>query len=79
MIVEVLSPSTGKKDMTEKFNLYEESGVKEYWIVYPDSKAITVFIRQDDGKYDAGTVYEFGGKVPVYVFDNYPIDLDDIF
>ena len=33
MIVEVLSPSTAKKDMTEKFNLYEEHGVKEYWIV----------------------------------------------
>jgi len=79
MIVEILSPSTGKRDMTEKFVLYEESGVKEYWIVYPDSKAVTVFLLQDDGKYDAGTVYELEGKVPVHVFDNFPIDLDDIF
>ena len=79
MIVEVLSPSTGKKDITEKFALYEEFGVKEYWIVYPDSKAVTVFLLQDNGKYNAGTVYEFNGKVPVHVFDNCPIDLDDIF
>ena len=79
MIVEILSPSSGKKDLTEKFVLYEESGVKEYWIVYPDSKAITVFLLQSDGRYDAGTVYELEGKVPVYVFDNYLIDLDDIF
>ena len=79
MIVEILSPSTGKKDMTEKFVLYEESGVMEYWIVYPDSKAIAVFLLQDDGKYDAGTVYELEGKVPVHVFDDHLIDLDDIF
>ena len=79
MIVEILSPSTARKDMTEKFVLYEEAGVSEYWIVHPDSKAVTVFLRQNDGKYDAGTVYELEGKVPVHVFDDQTIDLDDIF
>ena len=79
MIVEILSPSTLKKDVTEKFDLYEESGVKEYWIVHPKDKAINVFLLQKDGKYDKGTVYELKGKVPVHVFDNYLIDLDDIF
>ena len=79
MIVEVLSPSTAKKDMTEKFTLYEESGVKEYWIVHPESKAINVFLLQEDGKYDAGTTYEFEAKVPIYIFDNHLIDLNDIF
>ena len=59
--------------------LYEESGVKEYWVVYPDSKAITVFLLQDDDKYDAGTVYEFGGQVPINIFDGSSIDLNDIF
>jgi len=79
MIVEILSPSTAKKDMTEKFDLYEESGVREYWIAYPDSKAVVVFLRQDDGKYDAGSVYELEGKVPVHIFDDHLIDLNDIF
>jgi Uma2 family endonuclease len=79
MIVEVLSPSTAKKDMTEKFNLYEEHGVKEYWIVHPKDQAINVFLLQEDGRYDEGKIYELKGKVPVHVFDNYLIDLDDIF
>jgi Uma2 family endonuclease len=79
MIAEVLSPSTAKKDMTEKFTLYEEHGVKEYWIVYPKDEAINVFILQEDGKYDAGTLYEFEGKIPVHIFDDYLIDLSDIF
>ena len=79
MIAEILSPSSAKKDVTEKFNLYEEHGVKEYWIVHPSEKAINVYLLQEDEKYDNGTLYEFEGKVPVHVFDNYLIDLDDIF
>ena len=79
MIVEIVSPSTAKKDITEKFNLYEESGVKEYWIVYPKDKAVQVFLLQNNGKYDDGTLYELKGNVPVNVFDNYLIDLDEIF
>ncbi|MDR1610144.1 MAG: Uma2 family endonuclease, partial [Candidatus Symbiothrix sp.] len=46
LIVEVQSPSTAKRDLNEKFFLYEESGVKEYWVVYPMEKAITVFLLQ---------------------------------
>jgi Uma2 family endonuclease len=79
MIVEILSPSTAKKDLTEKFDLYEEQGVKEYWIAHPKDKAVSVFILQENGKYDEGTLYERSGKIPVYIFNNYLIDLDDIF
>ena len=79
MIVEVLSPATAKKDMTEKFALYEEHGVKEYWIVHPKEKAINVFLLQEDGKYNTGAIYELEGKVPVHIFGNYLIDLNDIF
>jgi len=42
-IVEILSDSTAKKDYNEKFNLYEENGVREYWIVNPYSKSVEVF------------------------------------
>ena len=79
MIAEILSPATLKRDVTEKFALYEEHGVKEYWIVHPKDEAITVFLLQENGKYDNGTVYEFEEKVPVHIFDNYLIDLNDIF
>jgi len=79
MIVEVLSPSTAKKDWNEKFVLYEEHGVKEYWIVHPKDKAITVFLLQDNAKYDAGTLYERKAAIPVHIFDGYLIDLSDIF
>ena len=44
LIVEVLSPSTLKYDLNDKFNLYEAAGVKEYWIVDPKAKIINIFL-----------------------------------
>ncbi len=79
MVVEILSPSTIKKDLTEKFDLYEASGVKEYWVVHPMEKAINVYILQENGKYNEGTTYEWGGNIPVYIFNNHLIAFDDIF
>jgi len=78
MIVEIQSFSTAKYDLTTKYNLYESSGVKEYWVVYPNEKGIEVFLLQPDGKYDSGTRYE-RGKIPVTIFNGYEIDLEDIF
>ena len=60
LIIEILSPSTSKKDLNEKFQLYEKHGVKEYWIVDPGNKYIQVFHLKtegkDSGKYDNGTL-----------------------
>ncbi|AGL02271.1 Uma2 family endonuclease [Desulfoscipio gibsoniae] len=44
LVVEILSPSTGKNDRVEKSKMYYKHGVKEYWIVDPDHKTIEVFI-----------------------------------
>ena len=79
LIVEVQSPSTAQRDLREKFDLYEQSGVKEYWIVYPNDKGLTVYNLQESGKYDKGTTYEFSGKVPVGIFEGLEIDLKELF
>jgi len=50
LIVEILSPSTSKRDKTYKKSLYEKCGVKEYWIVDIDNLSIEVFWLTD-GKY----------------------------
>jgi Uma2 family endonuclease len=60
LIIEILSPSTSKKDLNEKFQLYENFGIKEYWVVDPGNKFIQVFHLQSEGKnsekYDEGTL-----------------------
>jgi Uma2 family endonuclease len=79
LIVEIQSPSTARKDLREKFSLYEKHSVKEYWVVFPNDKAITVFLLQEDGEYDKGTTYDFGAKVPVTLFKGFEISLKELF
>lgn len=42
-IIEILSPPTSSKDLTEKFDVYEEAGVKEYWVVHPQEQTLLVY------------------------------------
>ena len=65
-IVEVLSPSTSKKDSAIKLRKYKDAGVREYWMVDPDKKKVVVY---DWSKSEIPTVYGFDAKVPVGIFD----------
>jgi Uma2 family endonuclease len=78
MVIEIQSRSTANYDVTKKLKLYERSGVKEYWVVYPKTKEVSVFLLQDNGKYGGKTVYK-NGKIPVSIFDGCFIELEDIF
>jgi Uma2 family endonuclease len=79
LIVEILSPSTARRDLNEKFHLYEATGVREYWIVYPEKDVLKVFLLQENGKYDEGTIYVKTGKAPVHIFEGLYIDLKKLF
>lgn len=68
-IVEVLSPSTAKKDMGLKTTKYAEAGVREYWIVDPKRESVVVYILNDEGYYSV-FLYTFHDEVPVYIFNN---------
>lgn len=49
-IVETLSPSTAKRDRTDKKDIYEKAGVDEYWIVSPQGKSVEIYYLEN-GKY----------------------------
>ena len=66
-VLEVLSPSTRKKDMSIKSAKYEAAGVREYWIVDPDKQKVIVHIF---GEEPDVYVYGFDAKVPIYIYDN---------
>ena len=79
MVIEILSLSSQRYDLNEKFNIYEAGGVKEYWVVSPKEKGINVFLLQKNGKYDAGTVYEGNLQVPVQTLEGLSISTEKLF
>jgi len=48
LVIEILSPGNSKKEMKYKFDLYEEAGVLEYWIVNPEDKTILIYILKEN-------------------------------
>lgn len=79
MIIEITSPSTAKIDKIFKFNHYEKAGVREYWIVEPDTKLINVFTLQDNKRYGRPDVYSETDNIKVSIFSDMTIDLLSVF
>jgi Uma2 family endonuclease len=48
LVIEILSPGNSNKEMKYKFDLYEEAGVLEYWIVNPADKTVFIYILKDN-------------------------------
>jgi Uma2 family endonuclease len=81
LIVEILSDSTAKKDYNEKFNLYEENKVKEYWIANPATHTIEIFCLENQKYYSLGLFNESEGQKEVVgkLFPELKIPLKTIF
>ena len=78
MIIEIVSPNNAKRDVKDKYELYEEAGVKEYWIVFPNDKSINVFLLVD-GKYKFDKTYAEEGMINVHTIEGLAINLEEIF
>ena len=57
LVVEILSPGNSKKEIKLKFDLYEEAGVNEYWIVNPVEENMVVFILNEQEKFSGLKMY----------------------
>jgi len=80
LIIEVLSPGTSTRDWKNKFDLYEEAGVGEYWIVAPGDQNISVFVCDaGTGRYQLAGEYAQPGPVPCATLPGLALDWGDIF
>ena len=61
LVIEILSPGNSNKEMKYKFDLYEEAGVLEYWIVNPADKTVFIYILREN---------QFIGMHPLIEEDN---------
>ena len=77
-IVEIVSPSTAKKDLNDKFQLYESQGVREYWIVHPQDQTLNTFLLRE-GHYALTGLYGPGQQAPIGIFPGYHVDLNEVF
>jgi len=79
LVVEIISKSSVKKDLHEKYTVYEHAGVKEYWIVNPNDRSLIIFILNVTGKYQPSKPLTRGDKAHSTVLPGFELDLDELF
>ena len=77
LIIEILSPSTERRDRMVKFRAYQQAGVHEYWIVDPANKMVATNVLSG-GKYVTHSYFE-DESVPVHVLEGCTITLSEVF
>ncbi len=79
-MIEIVSPKNSKRDLKDKFDIYQEHGVREYWIVNPSDENVTVFFWDDKSKFQFMGMYAEDDKIPVNIFNgDLKVDLTEVF
>lgn len=78
LVVEVLSPSNGYKDLTHTKRMYEAFGVREYWILDPLEKAVEVLFNGENGFQIASKAYS-KGFVQSQILSGFAVDAEQLF
>ena len=48
LVIEIISPGNSKKELKQKFKLYEEAGVREYWVIHPSEEYVIVNVLENN-------------------------------
>ena len=78
-IIEILSKGNSKREMQTKYALYQEAGVREYWVVFPENKMIEQFVLDENDVYQLKGIYTEDGLITPFLFPELEVDLADVF
>jgi Uma2 family endonuclease len=78
-VIEILSPSTSRRDLAEKHALYERHGVREYWVIDPGNRYIHVYVPGENRKYPKPGLHVGAATVKSTVCLGFEIKLEELF
>ena len=78
IVIEILSPGNNQKELKSKYEVYEESGVLEYWIISPQDKTFLKYTLIN-GVYQPSKLLTIGDTVTTPILPDFQLDLDMVF
>lgn len=78
LVVEILSPHTRKKDIQLKYDIYEEAGVGEYWVIMPQEELLEQFVLEN-GKFQRILTYTKEDLIEARAVPGLNIELEAVF
>ncbi|WP_210513691.1 Uma2 family endonuclease [Hymenobacter terricola] len=77
-IIEIVSPGNVGRDTKIKFDLYQESGVCEYWVLFPGEKTVLAYVLENE-RYELAGEYAAPGPMPSAVLPGLAVEWTDVF
>lgn len=78
IVVEILSPSNNVTELKNKYEIYQEAAIKEYWVVSPQDKTFLIYTLQN-GAYQPSRLMVAGDIVTSSVLEGFSLDLKEMF
>jgi len=78
IVIEILSDGNNKKELKFKFDVYEESGIKEYWIINPMGQTVTIN-KLVNGNYQTSRLLTTGDDIITPILPEFILKLEDVF
>ncbi len=78
IVVEILSPGNNKKELQNKYEVYEDAGVLEYWIIQPVEKTFFKYTLTE-GRFQASKLLTIGSEVTTPILPGFVLSLDELF
>lgn len=79
IVVEILSPGNNKKELRNKYEVYEEAGVKEYWIIHPSERTFLKYTLDNKGLFQPSRLLIAGDELTSNVLPGFSMDINEIF
>ena len=79
LVIEILTPGNSIREMKDKFDLYEQSKITEYWIVDPEKESVIVYRLNKEKEYVGSRPYVTGDVLQPEVLEGLDIDLTELF
>ncbi|RAI88006.1 Uma2 family endonuclease [Algoriphagus yeomjeoni] len=78
LIVEILSPGNSRVEVQNKYDLYEEYGVREYWVVHPTDCTVLIYTLVN-GRFEPSRLFTSGDQIKSIVLPGFSLNLEAIF
>ena len=79
LVIEILSPGNSRKEMREKYNLYEQCGIPEYWVVFMEEQIVQRYQLDHQGIYQAQKPNVTGDVIAPQFEPNLKISVEEVF
>jgi Uma2 family endonuclease len=78
IVIEILSKGNNKKELQNKYEVYEESGVKEYWVIHPEEQTVLIYTLVNN-QYQPSRLFTKGDEIKTPILPGFILILDDVF